>query len=179
MLVNLIDLALHSEPMRDRKPGNRGGGNEDGGSMILGIKKRIPLSGYLVMLLVVAHAVTTTPPNRRFKVARWPGAPPVLRPWAGYGRRRHSIQLEVAHVSSRQEADAEQPGRDVGGTGYNAFNIFPGDANGTNAWAELEAQESVDRRWRCERTVACRVLLATVGHSAYLATKALIGPCRP
>lgn len=62
--------------------------------------------------------------------------------------------------------------------GYNAFTIFPGDANGTNTLMEELANEGIPSiaggGCTSEPSPAAFCLATDVGNSAYIATKALI-----
>jgi ribose transport system substrate-binding protein len=118
--------------------------------MIFGIRKRISFIGVLMVMLIVVAACgdddATTGSTGVTKVASVAGGPhPFFDPWEegtadavtayelGGGTYEFPPQWELTAQNNLVETLVAQ--------GYNAFNIFPGDANGTNALlAELEAQ---------------------------------------
>jgi ribose transport system substrate-binding protein len=154
--------------------------------MILGMRKRIPLVGVLLVMLIVVAACgddDATGSSGETKVASVAGGPhPFFDPWEqgtadavaayslGGGTYEFPPQWELTAQNNLVETLVAQ--------GYNAFNIFPGDANGTNALlAELEAQgipSIAAGGCTSEPSPAAFCLATDVGHSAYLATKALI-----
>jgi len=151
------------------------------------IRKRLPMFAALLALSLVIAACgdddATTTDVGVTKVASVAGGPhPFFDPWEegtadavvafelGGGTYEFPPQWELTAQNNLIETLVAQ--------GYNAFNIFPGDANGTNALIdELNAQgiPAIAAGGCTSEPSSAEFCLATdVGHSAYIATKALI-----
>ena len=140
--------------------------------MIFGMRKRIPVLGVLVALLLVVaacgddDATGTTLTTGATKVASVAGGPhPFFDPW-GPGTADAVAAFDLAGGTYQFPPQWELTAQNnlvetLVAQGYNAFIIFPGDANGTNAlMEELQAQGIPSiAGWRLhERALAGRVL---------------------